>query len=773
MNGFTQHRDFDAGPYLNPGKRSTPSASRTVTTGGFGTNRALAVVDGSGDGSYCTGAFVGISADAAAPGTVFVCWTSSTPGVAFADHLSPHTSIFMPESAATVTATYRTLPGGGGGNTPPTISDVASRTINEDAVTGAIPVAIGDAETPAGGLLLTASSSNQALVPNANIVLGGSGANRTATITPVANQSGTAVIALTVTDVSGATASDTFLLTVTAVNDLPTIGDLEYLQMDEDTSTGAVVVDVGDLETSAGSLLLAASSSNQALVPNANIVLGGSGANRTLAITPAVNQSGTTTITVIVTDGNGATASDSFIVAVVAQNDPPSCTTAPWVTGVAMHGQTLGVTTGIWVDHDGTVAAYAYQWERADSDAGANTVLIVGAQMGTYQPTSEDVGKVLRVRVTATDDGAPAPGASAHAYSAYTAQISALGNLPPTIGDIADLTTGEDTVPGWIAVTVSDSESAAGSLVLAASSSDQTLLPDANIALGGSGENRTVNLVPAADRSGMVAVTLTVTDGDGATASRVFLLTVTAVNDAPVNTTPPSITGTTTQGQSLGGTTGDWHDPEGTVVSYARQWQRADDSGGANAASIPGATGSIYVLTAADVGKVLRLRVTATDHGLSFPAASTTAWSGWTAVVAAMPITATPVIDVTSGLGTATPTISGTATTGATIRIYEGSEHIATTQAGMDGSWEWQASVPLFAGWHSITFTATAVGHGESLPTAPITVSLAAHTIQVVPGSGGGGCGAGGLAGVMVSWLAVAGLLRRSRKDSAVSGRDP
>jgi len=51
-------------------------------------------------------------------------------------------------------------------------------------------------------------------VPNANIALGGSGANRNITLTPVAGQTGSATITVTVQDQGGKTASDTFLLTV-------------------------------------------------------------------------------------------------------------------------------------------------------------------------------------------------------------------------------------------------------------------------------------------------------------------------------------------------------------------------------------------------------------------------------------------------------------------------------------------------------------------------------------------------------------------------------
>ena len=59
---------------------------------------------------------------------------------------------------------------------------------------------MGDVETAAADLTVTGSSSNTALVPNANIVFGGSGANRTVTVTPAANQFGTATITVTVTD---------------------------------------------------------------------------------------------------------------------------------------------------------------------------------------------------------------------------------------------------------------------------------------------------------------------------------------------------------------------------------------------------------------------------------------------------------------------------------------------------------------------------------------------------------------------------------------------
>lgn len=99
------------------------------------------------------------------------------------------------------------------GNSAPTISDIADQTISEGSDTGAIAFMIGDAQTAASSLTLSGSSSNTTLVPNANIVFGGSGASRTVTVTPASSQTGTATIIVTVSDGS-LYASDTFLLTV-------------------------------------------------------------------------------------------------------------------------------------------------------------------------------------------------------------------------------------------------------------------------------------------------------------------------------------------------------------------------------------------------------------------------------------------------------------------------------------------------------------------------------------------------------------------------------
>ena len=213
-------------------------------------------------------------------------------------------------SQATVTLTITPV------NDTPTLSSVANQTLSENSSTGDLAFAVDDVETTAAGLMVTATSSNTALVPDApaNLVFGGSSTSRTLKVVPAANASGSTTITLSVSDGS-ATASTTFTVDVTAVNDTPTISPVANQRLTAGSSTGDLAFTVGDTESAAGSLAVTVTSSNTTLVPNdpANLVLGGSGASRTLNVVPVASASGSTTITLSVSDG-AATTSTAFTV---------------------------------------------------------------------------------------------------------------------------------------------------------------------------------------------------------------------------------------------------------------------------------------------------------------------------------------------------------------------------------------------------------------------------------------------------------------------------
>ena len=127
-------------------------------------------------------------------------------------------------------------------NNAPTIAAIASQTMQEDTVTAPIAITLSDAETAAGSLTLTATSSNPTLLPPSAFTFGGSGSSRTLVLTPAANQNGSAIVTVTVSD--GVSSTNTnFLVTVTP--DTPTT-NWKQSQFGGNASNSAVAGDPRD-----------------------------------------------------------------------------------------------------------------------------------------------------------------------------------------------------------------------------------------------------------------------------------------------------------------------------------------------------------------------------------------------------------------------------------------------------------------------------------------------------------------------------------------------
>jgi hypothetical protein len=295
-----------------------------------------------------------------------------------------------------------------GSNALPTISDVPDQAIVINASTGVLPFTVGDAESLPGNLIVTGGSSNLALVPSENVVIGGAGANRNVTVTPLPGTTGTTTITLTVGDGVGFSSSE-FLLTVDPVSGTPTIEQIGDQSITANQSTSVIPVIVGDSDTNPALLTLSGTSSNSGLIPNGNIVFGGSGTNRSVVITPVANVSGSAQITLTVSDGT-YTAAESFTI--------------------------------------------------------------------TVEP----------------------------------------GNGPPSISAIADQTLVQDSAILPLSFTVGDIESDPSSLTVSGSSSNQLLITDSSIQFGGSGANRTISMTVVPGQTGTAVITLVVSDGvDSAT----------------------------------------------------------------------------------------------------------------------------------------------------------------------------------------------------------------------------------------------------------------
>ncbi len=409
-------------------------------------------------------------------------------------------------------------------NDPPTISDITDKSTNEDTPITNIAFTIGDVDTPVGSLTLSGTSSNTTLVSNGNITFGGSGADRTLSITPNADQSGTTTISVIVSD-GVASDTDTFVLTVTAVNDPPTISDITDKSTNEDTPINNIAFTVGDAETPAGSLTVIGTSSNTTLVSNGNITFGGSGADRTLSITPNADQSGTTTISVIVSDGV-ASDTDTFVLTVTAVNDPP----------------TISDITDKSTNEDTPINNIAFTVGDAETLAGSLTVSGTSSDTmlvsdGNIMFGGSGADRTLSITPNANQSGTTTisvivSDGVASDSDTFVLTVTAV-NDPPTITDITDKSTNEDTPITDISFTIDDLEMPAANLTLSRNSSNTTLVSNGNIIFGGTGANRTLSITPNANHSGTTTISVIVSDGV-ASDTDTFVLTVNTVNDPPM-----------------------------------------------------------------------------------------------------------------------------------------------------------------------------------------------------------------------------------------------
>jgi hypothetical protein len=126
-----------------------------------------------------------------------------------------------------------------------------------------------------------------------------------------------------------------FAITVTLANDRPSLSPLADQTV---LSGGAITIpfQVGDEETPLA-LSVTASSSNPALVPNANLFLGGAGANRSLAVQPLAGQTGQATITLQVSDGSLTTPSSFSLTVQPLPTTPPP----PWLALLYLAGDDI------------------------------------------------------------------------------------------------------------------------------------------------------------------------------------------------------------------------------------------------------------------------------------------------------------------------------------------------------------------------------------------------------------------------------------------------
>jgi hypothetical protein len=173
--------------------------------------------------------------------------------------------VFAPAGCLVTIAALVSACGGGSGygsgqapNVAPSLSPIAAQTIPQDTPTAALTFTVSDDGSP-NDVTLTALSSDSSIVTTDGIVIGGTGANRTVTITPLEDATGQVNVTLVAKDAKGLAFNRVVAVNVTAVQrSVTAFTNSAFAQMDSDTPaivSGFTFVQDADDETTFNSLL--------------------------------------------------------------------------------------------------------------------------------------------------------------------------------------------------------------------------------------------------------------------------------------------------------------------------------------------------------------------------------------------------------------------------------------------------------------------------------------------------------------------------------------
>ena len=363
------------------------------------------------------------------------------------------------------------------------------------------------------------------------------------------------MITVTATDASNESVDTTFNVTVTPVNDAPTVANpITDVTVIEDASNttidiSGVFADVDGID--GDSLTYSASSNNTSLV-----TVDMCNNNLELTLDYQLHQHGAAVITVTATDASNEYVNTTFNVTVTPVEDEATGTVA--VVGTVEEGATVTADTTGLSDEDGAMT-FAYQWQ--SSTDGSTFQGIAGETDVSYIIPSDQsmVDKYLQVQVTTTDSR----GGS-----------TVLTSASQVIANVEDEATGTVAVVGTVeegATVTADTTGLSdedGAMTFAYQWQSST---DGSTFQGIAGETDVSYIIPS-DQSMVdkyLQVQVTTTDSRGGST----VLTSASHQVANVNDTPTNITLSSTtidENAAIGTLIADLscNDPDGDFITY-------------------------------------------------------------------------------------------------------------------------------------------------------------------------------------------------------------
>ena len=302
---------------FNPYGGAVTGATVTLTNPLNGTNEVLAVTDSGGvtssydslTGVLTLSGVASASAYQAVLRTLTYDNASTNPSTTSRVVTVTASDGALTSVVATSTVTIFTR------NNTPTITAIANQTILEDSGVLSVPLAgITNGGDGPQVITVTALSSNTTLVLNPTVLYASASTTGTLLLAANPNQFGVATVTVTVRD-DGGTAfgsvdvtTRTFTVTVTPVNDRPTLSAISDVTITENSAAQLVAlagIAVGPANEVGQALTVTAISSRPDIIPDPTVTYTSAQSTGVLSFTPVANMSGTATILVSVRDDGG------------------------------------------------------------------------------------------------------------------------------------------------------------------------------------------------------------------------------------------------------------------------------------------------------------------------------------------------------------------------------------------------------------------------------------------------------------------------------------
>jgi hypothetical protein len=333
--------------------------------------------------------------------------------------------------------------------------------------------------------------------------------------TPEDKDTDTLDLTVTALDGNGGTLQNVYELSIGNINDAPEFTSVSNQSIEENATLNELLIGVSDVDTDFSGLTFTATSSDQAIIKDADIELSTVGGFLTITAKPVSNQNGSVDITVTANDGSLTGNTVIRINVGTITNFLPQIllTEIPKATEDALYSESI-------LD----------EFSDADSDELTISIenspawlsLTDGVLSGT--PENGDVGSFDITLIVTDGIGEPVS-------KVFTILIENVNDFPEFL-DIEAQTIQEDGELTELLIEVSDVDHEFGDLTFTATSSDQGIIKDTDINVSTVGGLLTVTATPISDIHGITNITVTASDGSLSN-DLVIQVTVESVNDLP------------------------------------------------------------------------------------------------------------------------------------------------------------------------------------------------------------------------------------------------